>query len=255
MLTPAEVAQYHETGQVTPAFRLDLCLISAIEEKMETLFADRPDFAELDLADSLVEIDRSWIEFARIPEILDCVEQLLGENLIVWAVECFRKKGKSSKAVPWHQDGCYWPMRPLESCTVWIALDHVTPENGCMRIIPGSHKERRLSTHVITEGDHVNLRQTVAADEMPDAVPVDVVLEPGMMSFHDVYTVHGSAPNNSGSRRAGLTIRYMPSSSYYDRKLAVELGGSPKNAVHELHLVRGIDECGRNDLYQPELAS
>ena len=73
MLTPAEVAQYHETGQVTPAFRLDLCVISTIEEKMEALFADRPDFAELDLADSLVEIDRSWIEFARTPEILDSV--------------------------------------------------------------------------------------------------------------------------------------------------------------------------------------
>ena len=255
MLTPAEVAQYHETGQVTPAFRLDLCVISAIEEKMETLFADRPDFAELDLADSLVEIDRSWIEFARTPEILDSVEQLIGGNLIAWAIECFRKKGKRSKAVPWHQDGCYWPIRPLESCTVWIALDRATPENGCMRIVPGSHKTRRLSKHVITEGDHVNLRQTVASSEMPDVEPVDVVLEPGMMSFHDVYTVHGSAPNNSGNRRAGLTVRYMPSSSYYDRELAIELGGSAKNAVHELHLVRGIDECGRNELYEPEAAS
>ena len=108
MLTPEEVAQYHETGQVTSAFRLDLDVISAIEEKMEALFAKRPDFAELDLADSLVEIDRSWIEFGKIPEILDSVEQLLGVNLIVWAMECFRKKGERSKAVPWHQDGCYW---------------------------------------------------------------------------------------------------------------------------------------------------
>ena len=251
MLTPEEVAQYHETGQVTPALRLDLDVISAIEEKVEALFAKRTDFAELDLADSLVEIDRSWIEFGKIPEILDSVEQLLGENLIVWAIECFRKKGERSKAVPWHQDGCYWPIRPLESCTVWIALDHVTPENGCMRIIPGSHKGRQLLTHGITEGDHVNLRQTVAADEMPGVEPVDIVLEPGMISFHDVYTVHGSAPNNSGTRRAGLSVRYMPSSSYYDRQLALELGGSPKNAVHELHLVRGIDECGRNDIWRP----
>ena len=74
MLTPEEVAQYHETGQVTSAFRLDL-------------------------ADSLVEIDRSWIEFGKILEILDSVEQLLGVNLIVWAMECFRKKGERSKAV------------------------------------------------------------------------------------------------------------------------------------------------------------
>ncbi len=191
MLTPKEVAQYHETGQVTPECRLDLAVISTIEDKMEELFTERQDFTELDLADSLVEIDRSWIEFAKIPEILDSVEQVLGKNLIVWAMECFRKKGKRSKAVPWHQDGCYWPIRPLESCTVWIALDCATTENGCMRIIPGSHKTRQLYRHVITEGDHVNLRQTVAFEEMPDEDPIDVVLEPGMMSFHDVFTVHG----------------------------------------------------------------
>ncbi len=251
MLTPEEVARYRATGQVTPAFRLGPGVVSAIEEKMEALFAERPDFAERELADSLVEIDRSWLEFGTIPEVLDGVERLLGENLIVWAMECFRKKGARGKAVPWHQDGCYWPIRPLASCTVWIALDRVTPENGCMRIVPGSHRGRRLLTHGITEGDRVNLRQTVAADEMPGAAPVDVVLEPGMMSFHDVYTVHGSAPNESGTRRAGLSVRYMPSSSYYDRRLARELGGSPKNAVHELHLVRGIDACGRNDIWRP----
>ena len=251
MLTPEEVTHYHETGQVTPAFRIDPSIISEIEAKVEALFKTRPDFVERDIADSLVELDRSWIEFGKIPEILDSVEQLLGKNLIVWAMESFRKIGGHSKAVPWHQDGCYWPIRPLESCTAWIALDKVTAENGCMQIIPGSHKRRELSTHGITEGEHVSLRQTVVADEMPSIEPIDIVLEPGMVSFHDVYTVHCSAPNNSGKRRAGLTIRYMPSSSYYDRVLAVALGGSPKNAVHELHLVRGINECGRNDIWNP----
>ena len=147
-------------------------------------------------------------------------------------------------------------MRPLESCTVWIALDNVNhPITAACVSFPDHTREflevpRQLLTHEITEGDHVNLRQTVTTDEMPSVEVVNVVLEPGMVSFHDVYTVHGSAPNNSGTRRAGLSVRYMPSSSYYDRELAVEFGGSPKNAVHELHLVRGIDECGRNDVWR-----
>ena len=107
MLTPEEVTHYHETGQVTPAFRIDPSIISEIEAKVEALFKTRPDFVERDIADSLVELDRSWIEFGKIPEILDSVEQLLGKNLIVWAMESFRKIGGHSKAVPWRQDGCY----------------------------------------------------------------------------------------------------------------------------------------------------
>ena len=39
----------------------------------------------------------------------------------------------------WHQDGQYWPIRPLATCTAWLALDDATPENGCLRVLPWSH--------------------------------------------------------------------------------------------------------------------
>jgi len=250
MLSPKEIAHYHETGQVTPDYRLGDDVISAVEQRMEALFTSRPDL-DPNFADSLIEIDKSWLGYAAYPDILDAVAQLLGNDIIVWASNFFCKKGKGGKETPWHQDGRYWPIRPLTACTVWIAIDQSTPENGCSRIIPGSHRERRLFEHEVDSSDQVVLEQTLSATSMPAVDPVNVVPEPGMMSFRDVYTIHGAEPNESGTRRAGLTFRYMPMSSYYDRELATELGGLPQNPFRELHLVRGIDVCGRNDIYRP----
>jgi hypothetical protein len=70
------------------------------------------------------------------------------------------------------------------------------------------------------------------------------------LSLHDVLLAHGSEPNTSSRRRAGLTFRYMPSTSHFDRTrsvakvssiVPVEFAGRP------IWLVRGIDRCGRND--------
>ena len=78
-----------------------------------------------------------------------------------------------------------------------------------------------------------------------------IELAPGEFSVHDAYLVHGAAPNRSGRRRAGLAYRYMPSTSYFDRDLAIrqvrELGVVDISR-RQLHLVRGVDRCGRNDL-------
>ena len=250
MLTPEEVARYQETGQVTPKFRLSDDVVSDIRERMEAFFESRPDL-DPDYTDSLIEADKVWLDYARIPDIVDAVSQLLGDNLLVWGAEFFCKQASCGKATPWHQDGFYWPVRPLEACSVWIAIDHSTPANGCMRIIPGSHNERHMYRHDVDDVTPQVLKQTLSPADMPDIEPVDVVLEPGMISFHDVYTMHGAERNNSGDRRAGLVFRYIPTTSHYDRELAKELGGLVANPVRELHLVRGVDVCGLNDVWQP----
>ena len=85
MLSPEEVAQYHETGQVTAAFRLDEDIVSAVVERAGTLFAARPDL-DHDYIPNTIETDPdgNWIEFGIQAQILDSVAQLLGENIILW---------------------------------------------------------------------------------------------------------------------------------------------------------------------------
>ena len=252
MLRVAEIARYQENGQLTPSFRLSAETIARIERKMEALFAAHPEL-DPDYAPSLIELDKSWLEIASMPEILDAVGQLIGHDIVVWGSAFFCKRGTGGKATPWHQDGQYWPMRPLESCTVWIAIDHSTPENGCLRIIPGSHKQREMLDHDDAARSDVVLNQAVATEAMPEVEPIDVVLEPGQLSIHDAFIVHGAEPNNSGQRRGGLTFRYMPTTSHFDRDLARRQAqelGVIDISDRDLHLVRGVDRCGKNDIYQ-----
>ena len=81
-------------------------------------------------------------EIARNTTILDIIEALLGPNLLAWSVELFIKEPNSAKTVSWHQDITYWGMGETDDeITAWLALSDVSIEAGCMRFIPGSHKE------------------------------------------------------------------------------------------------------------------
>jgi ectoine hydroxylase-related dioxygenase (phytanoyl-CoA dioxygenase family) len=150
--------------------------------------------------------------------------------------------------VPWHQDGEYWLMRPLATCSAWIAIDPVTTANGCMRFIPGSHRREELYRHHQARREGLVLNLALDQDQFDEREAVNVELEPGQISLHDVRLIHGSLANTSGQRRAALIMRYMPATSHYDRSLGRRRDDSPFNIVDQpLWLMRGVDRSGRND--------
>jgi ectoine hydroxylase-related dioxygenase (phytanoyl-CoA dioxygenase family) len=159
----------------------------------------------------------------------------------------FCKPPGDGLAVPWHQDGHYWPIRPLATCTVWVALEASDRENGCLRVIPGSHDPAQLIEHEREEGGA--LTQRLGPDAFDEAKAVDVELAPGQMSLHDVYLIHGSAANVSDRRRAGLAIRYMPATSLFDRQMfqrGDSSGFTVDFSTRPLWLVRGQDRAGND---------
>ena len=252
MLSERDLEAYERDGQLTPEIRLPGDFMANINTKMESLFAERPELGT-DYVPHLIEIDRSWLKFAKHPTILDVVSRIIGQDIIVWGSALFCKAAIGGKATPWHQDGQYWPIRPLATVTVWIAIDPATPENGCLRVVPGSHEDRKLYEHEVNDSDAVVLNQELDISRLKHSTPRDVVLDPGMFSIHDVYMVHGAEPNNSGKRRGGIVFRYMPATSHYDRDLAarqVRELSVLDISQRELHLVQGIDACGKNDLYK-----
>ena len=252
MLSAEELASYEREGLVVPASRLSDEYVARLRTKVESFIATHPEL-DPDYLPSIIEIDRDWLDFARDPMLLDCVESVIGPDIILWGSALFCKTAHGGKATPWHQDGQYWPIRPLATCTVWIAFDEVSTENGCMRYVPGSHLERRTHPHDVDESDEVTLNQVVKHRSEADEHARDVVLSPGMFSIHDVYLVHGSNRNDSGKRRGGLVYRFMPATSHYDRALArrqVEELGVVDISDRQLHLLRGVDRCGRNDVFR-----
>ena len=141
--------------------------------------------------------------------VLDAVEDVLGPDILVWGCGMFTKYPRDASYVSWHQDGTYWGLQEGKIVTAWIALTDSTVENGCMRVVPGSHREP-IRPHVETYADDnlLSRGQEVQVD-VEDSDAVDVVLKAGEMSLHDVRLIHGSNSNPTNDKRAGFVVRYI----------------------------------------------
>jgi hypothetical protein len=257
MLSPAEIDGYREDGYVIPEFRLPPGRVSKLRGALDRVIAANPDKRPEQLVSIHIDGknaegvcgDSEFLTVSRDPAILDMVEQCIGPDIVLWGCQAFCKPPGDGMEVPWHQDGHYWPIRPLATCTVWIAIDDSVVENGCLRVIPGSHRERTLWGHERQDRSDIVLNQSVADERFDESTAEDVELQAGQMSLHDVYLAHGSNPNRSTRRRAGLAIRYMPGTSLFDREpeAAGENAGYPVHFTSRpIWLVRGEDRTGQN---------
>ena len=262
-LTPDEIVRYRRDGYVIPGFRLAPGKVDRLRATLDRLIADNPGVRPEKLVSAHVEGrdgkgpnpegvkgSSDFLALARDPEIIDLVAGAIGDDIILWGCHVFSKPGGDGHETPWHQDGHYWPIRPLATCTVWVALDRSDKSNGCLRVIPGSHADKQLHDHLQEDRTDVVLNQRLADGTFNEADAVDLELEPGQMSLHDVHMIHGAAANRSPRRRAGVALRYMPATSLFDRALAPHDGktGIPVAfATRPLWLVRGKDRTGKND--------
>jgi len=253
-----EIDHYQREGWVVPSYRLPAARVEAMVGALDALIAANPGVRPEKLVSAHVEADngegvrgsRAFLELARDPEIVELVSGVLGNDVILWGCHVFCKPAIEGYETPWHQDGHYWPIRPLANCTVWVALEPSTAANGCLRVIPRWHSEKRLHPHLHEERTDLTLNQRMVDDAFDESTAVEIELEPGEMSLHDVYMIHGARANTSGIRRTGVALRYMPSTSVFERDLRPADGktGVPVNfARRPLWLVRGVDRSGRND--------
>ena len=149
-------------------------------------------------------------ELMRHPAILDAVEDILGPNLLVWSSSFFIKDARDPSYVSWHQDSTYWGLSHPDVVTAWVALSVSIVEDGCMRVIPGSHLKDQLPHQDTYAENNLLTRGQEVMVEVDEADAADVELQPGEFSLHHVRLVHGSDPNHADYRRIGYAIRYVP---------------------------------------------
>jgi ectoine hydroxylase-related dioxygenase (phytanoyl-CoA dioxygenase family) len=145
-LTLDEITTYHRDGLLAPRLRLPDGIHAQMRTAVDKLLRDNEQIAPESLVCPHIPYGdkhneaaaAQWFSFTTQPRILDLVEQLIGPDIVLWGSQVFCKPPKIGRAVPWHQDGQYWPMRPLATCSVWMAIDDALPENGCMRYIAGA---------------------------------------------------------------------------------------------------------------------
>ena len=247
MLSKKQVEQYHRDGFVIPDYQLSTDTIKEIREMSDRLVHRYPQFR--DYCPTLLAYETGFLAFARIPEILNMVQQIIGPHFALWNSSFFSKPALNGKATPWHQDGEYWPIRPMATCTAWLAIDDASEENGCLRYIPGSHRDRRNLEHQTNSSKDFTLNQELLPNQFEESEAFSLELQSGQIALHDAFIVHGSGYNKSDHPRRGMTLRYMPTTSVFDRTLAAEMS-STTTLGHEnrtLFLMRGNDLSGSND--------
>lgn len=257
-LDEQDLNTYRTEGLVKSPFRIPEEQLGRMRDSLEKLLRDNADIAPETLVCPHIPYGKKhyesaaaqWLEYVRHPGILDLVSQLIGDDIILWGSQVFCKPPLTGKAIPWHQDGQYWPIRPIATCSVWIALDDAMPENGCMRYIPGSHANGSIFRHRVTDRSDVVLNQEVEPSQFDESTARDDVLKAGQFSLHDVHLIHGSNANSSTGRRAGFVIRYMPATSVFERTNGdehVQSGVTFSMSKRPIWLLRGDDRSGRND--------
>jgi ectoine hydroxylase-related dioxygenase (phytanoyl-CoA dioxygenase family) len=208
--------RYKQDGYLVFPHVLDSDLVSLASRHVEWLQQTHPDTRPEQLHHQLMWEDPFWVRLVSDRRILDLVEPLIGPNIALFASHYICKPGGDGLPVLWHQDGSYWPLEPMEVVTAWLAVDDSDEENGCMRVIPGSHRGPML-THHRHQRDAV-LGTEIRTEDLDESRAVDVRLPAGSVSLHHPMLVHGSNPNLSSRRRCGLTIRYIPTTTRITRE-------------------------------------
>ena len=256
ILSDEEIARYRQDGFLKPAFRMAPDKLGQLKQLADQLIADNAHLGDEPMASPHVpgsgvqglKSDPAWLDIPTDPSILDMVGQLIGPDIILWGTTLFYKPAGTGRIIPWHRDGRYWPIEPLATTSVWVAVDDATIENGCLRCLAGSNIEQRTGRHYRSDSPENAIPETLYEDEYDEADIRDVELEAGEMVIFDVYTAHGSSANASDKRRVGYAMRFMPASSHYNHH-AIPIADSRGAAHHTrpLILVRGVDRSGKND--------
>lgn len=208
VLSRGQIEQFNRDGYVKPLRIFNNDEITAIREYFDNLLAK-----VIAAGGDSYSISTAHLKYGRVYDILtdrrivECVKDLLGEDVIAWGSHFFCKMPRDGKAVAWHQDASYWPLSPSKAVTAWLAIDNADVENACMRFIAGSQHFGHLTYRPSDSAEHNVLNQTIENAEQY-GTPVDDELKAGEISLHSDLLLHGSEANNSNRRRCGLTLRY-----------------------------------------------
>ena len=222
-LTRTEIDSFHVHGFLPGIDVFGEAECDAFSSRVEEFEQARPEAVEwaFDIKTNLLF---DWVySLSRDPRLLDAIEDLIGPDVLL-TNSIFRiKEPGSATLYGWHQDAARIRVEP-GFVLAFIAISEATPDNGCLRVIPGSQREVRPFS-LVSYAD----RQVARVREVDESLAVDMVLAKGQVGLLHCNTIHGSGPNRSSGRRIGLINDYTPPSA----RQSTGMGSG--------QLVRGVD--------------
>ena len=159
----------------------------------------------------MVREDDVFHDLAVHDGILDVVKRLQGPNLKLLRSAGMLKPPQVGSEKKFHQDAAYYPIRPMDHVTVWVALDEATEENGCMQVVPGAHTDGLL-THEEVEYD---TDIALAGSDYDESDTVSLSMDPGDVLFQHCLLPHYTAPNETDRWRRAMIVAYMRARSRF----------------------------------------
>jgi non-haem Fe2+, alpha-ketoglutarate-dependent halogenase len=233
-LTQAQVEHFRREGYAFPFDAIPAAEAASYVAKLDSYDAILGEEAQKQLKIK-AHVAAPWIvALARNNNILDAVESLIGPDILLFGASMFSKKARDVRFVSWHQDAAYYGLDPQQEVTCWVGLTDADTENGCMRVMPGSHLGAD-AVHDETYDPQNMLGRGQTIRGIDDSKAVYMPVKAGQFSMHHERTIHGSMPNPSARRRVGISFFYMPTHvrSTIGRRTAT--------------LVRGTDKYGHWD--------
>ncbi len=232
--TPEQVEQFWEDGFVPVPNLLSAAEVARLNARTDAILAGEVKFPQefihlepeqaggaVALIDrtlvvrkisNLTTRDAVFLELLKHPHVVQTVTAILGPDVKLLNDQMLCKPARYGSAKPYHQDSPYWPIRPMELMTMWIALDDATLENGCLRYLRGSHKNGPLE-HDERLGHH---RMPQGWRDLPDSPEeVAVPIPAGSAICHHSLVLHETKPNTTWNRRRGLSVVFMRASSQW----------------------------------------
>ncbi|KAK3585867.1 hypothetical protein CHS0354_038399 [Potamilus streckersoni] len=163
--------------------------------------------------------DDELFDYCALPEILDYIEAFCGKNIIACHTMLINKPpdpGKKTSRHPMHQDLHYFPFRPAEKIVCsWTAMQKVNRENGCLVVLPGTHKGELLQHDYPQWEGGVNKMYHGVRDYSPDQPRVHLEMEAGDTVFFHPLLIHGSGMNKTEGFRKSISCHYASADCYF----------------------------------------
>jgi ectoine hydroxylase-related dioxygenase (phytanoyl-CoA dioxygenase family) len=215
LLTANQVRAFESDGFAVGGRLLDDSQLARLKGEFDAMIAALPSGQRPENLPS-VHYDNAFLRALFLSDpLVDVAEQILGPDVVLFVSYAISKRAKDGLEVRWHQDAAYWPITPMRTFTLWLAVDDSDRENGCMRVLSGSHKDRVVRDHEFDSDGRSTL--PLGLDGIDEGRAVDVEIDAGGFSVHDPFILHGSNPNRSARRRCGITIKYIATDVTIDR--------------------------------------
>jgi len=177
--------------------------------------------------------DYVFLEWLLRPEVLGRLQQLLGPKVVCPLAHhncIMTKQPQFSSETGWHQDIRYWSFVQSELVNAWIALGHEHPGNGCLQVIPGSHRmgfdRERFDAEVFFRPDLPANQDLIAARQF-------VELHPGDVLFFHCRTLHAAGRNESAESKYSVVLTFHGAEN-------APLPGTRSASLPELVLTPGL---------------